>query len=133
MSDFDTATPRPYIRPSSTTPSYGGRVQPSPYAVVECAEFVLVVGVVETEHRLDVIDGLETSGHATADPAGGRIRRDEIGVFRLDPLELAHQRVEFGVGDFGRSEDVVPLFVVPNQAAKFCDAFSRVHRSRAMT
>ena len=43
-------------------------------------------------------------------------------MLRLEPLELAHQRVELGVGDLRRVEDVVALFVMANQAAELVDA-----------
>jgi hypothetical protein len=37
-------------------------------------------------------------------------------------LELARQIIELGVADLGLIEDVVPLFVVPNQATQFSDS-----------
>jgi hypothetical protein len=53
----------------------------------------------------------------------------------LEPLQLLHQLVEFGVADLGLAVDVVAFFVVANQAAEFCDSGSRVqnYRSREMT
>ena len=44
MSDFDTATPRPYIRPSSIAPSYGGLVQPSPGGTTSPCALSAIVG-----------------------------------------------------------------------------------------
>ena len=37
-------------------------------------------------------------------------------MFGLEALELLHQRVELGVGDSGIVQDVVALFVVPDEA-----------------
>jgi hypothetical protein len=43
-------------------------------------------------------------------------------------LQLAHQRVEFSIGDFRRSLDVVELFVSADFGSEFGDAFGWVHR-----
>jgi hypothetical protein len=48
-------------------------------------------------------------------------------VLRLEPLELAHQRVELGVGDLRIAQDVVALFVVADLTAELVDAFGRSH------
>ena len=47
-----------------------------------------------------------------ADALGGRIGRDQFGMFVFELLQLNHELVEFGVGDFGIVEDVVEVFVV---------------------
>ena len=46
----------------------------------------------------------------------------------LESPELAHQRVELGVGDLGRVVDVVALFVVADDAIG-----ARVQRTRVVT
>jgi hypothetical protein len=38
-------------------------------------------------------------------------RRDEIGILGLELLELVQQAIELLVGDFGRSVDVITLFM----------------------
>jgi hypothetical protein len=80
-----------------------------------------------------VLDGLEAGGDAAADAAGGRIVDDEIRVLGLEPFELLHQGIEFGVGDLRLAQDVIALFVIANEPAKFLDAFGRTHRSRERT
>ena len=62
------------------------------HALVEGAQLVLVVGVVETEHRADVLDGGETLGRRAGDALGRRVRGDEVGVLGLEPLELVQER-----------------------------------------
>ncbi len=93
-----------------------GRGETPPHARIELTQLLFGVRVVETEHRLGVLDGLEAGGRAAADALGRRIGRDEIGVLGFEALELLHERVEFGVGQLGIVEDVVPLFVVANFA-----------------
>jgi hypothetical protein len=47
-----------------------------------------------------------------------------------------HERVELGVGYFGVAGDVIALFVIPDEAAKFVNASGRIdraHRSRDRT
>ena len=43
-------------------------------------------------------------------------------MIRFEPLELAHQLVELGIRDLGVGENVIPLFVMTNEAAKLLDA-----------
>ena len=68
-----------------------------------------------------MVDGLEPlrglPGHALRRGIGG----DEIGMGVFERLQLAHQRVELGVGDLGVVENVVPLFVMPNAIAQLLD------------
>ena len=45
----------------------------------------------------------------------------------FERLQLAHQRVELGVGDFGRGVDVVELFVTADFPAELLDAFGGSH------
>ena len=61
------------------------------------------------------------SRRLAADALRGRVGRDELGVVGLEPLELVHERVVFGVGNFGRVEDVVEVLVVAQlMAQSFC-------------
>ena len=77
-------------------------VEAAPHALVERAQLLFVVGVVERQHRQQVLDGREPFGRAAADALRRRVGRDEIGMLGLERLQLAHQRVELGVGDLGR-------------------------------
>jgi hypothetical protein len=47
-----------------------------------------------------------------ADPLRRRVRRDELGVRRLDRAQLVEQRVVFVVADLGVVEDVVAVAVM---------------------
>ena len=66
---------------------------------------------------------LEAVSRLAADPLGGRINREQIGVRGLDALELVHQGVVFGVCDFRCVEDVVEMLVAAEFGAKFFSAF----------
>ena len=50
----------------------------------------------------------------------------------LERAQLAHERVELGVGDLGIVVDVVALFVVADQLAKFADAFGGRHTDQRL-
>ncbi len=62
-------------------------------------ELLVVHRVVQAEQPLPVLDRGEQQGRRAADPLRGRLRGDQGGVLRLQPLQLAHQRVELGVAD----------------------------------
>ena len=102
-------------------------------ARVELAQLVLAVGVVEAEHRRQVRDRLEALGGPAADALGRRVGILQLGMRLLERRELAHQRVELGVGDLGSVVDVVPLFVVADQGAELGDAFGGSHGHRRST
>jgi hypothetical protein len=74
-----------------------------------------------------VENGLEALDRASAHALGRRIGCDQIRVLRLELLQLRHQRVELGVGDFRRAQYVVALFVVPNEGPKFLDSLGGIH------
>ena len=78
-----------------------------PHALVECAELGFIEGVRERQHRMRVLDRCETVRRRRPDPLCRRLGRDELGMLRLELLELAHQRVVRLVGDRRRIEDVV--------------------------
>jgi hypothetical protein len=82
----------------------------------------LVVGVVEAEHRLGVLNRRESFGRAAADALGWRVECNEIRVIALERLELFQQRIELGVGDLRRLMNVILIFVMPDQFAQFDDA-----------
>ena len=95
---------------------------PLPHALIERAELLLVVRVVEAQHRHEVLGRGEAFDRPAGDALCRGIRRDEIGVIPLERLELFDQRVERVVGDFRVVVDVVALFVVTNLAAELVDA-----------
>ncbi len=101
-----------------------------PHPLVERAELLDVVGVVEAEHRDEVVDLVEAVDRAAGDALRRRIGGDQLGMIRFEPLELVQQRVELLVRDLGVVVDVVALFVVPNQIAEFAQAdVARFRRS----
>ena len=53
-----------------------------PHALVEGAQLLLVVGVVEAEHRRQMLDRREALGGPAGDALRRRVRRDEIGMLR---------------------------------------------------
>ena len=102
------------------------------HALVERPQLLVVVGVVEAEHRREVLDGLEaldrTAGHALRRRIGG----DEIGMLGLEPLELVQQPIELLVGDLRVVVDVVALFVMPDRVTQLADAlFGRLSCGRS--
>ena len=104
-----------------------------PDALVEGAQLVLVVGVVEAEHRRQVLDGREAFDRPSRDALRRRIGRDEIRMLGLEPLELVQQAVELLVGNLGVVVDVVALFVVADGVAELFQAFFGAdHRVTAM-
>ena len=52
-------------------------------ALVERAQILFVVGVVEAEHRLQVLDLRKAFGGPAADALRRRIRREQLGMLRL--------------------------------------------------
>ena len=76
-----------------------------------------------------MLDGREAFGRPAADALRRRIRRDQLGMLRLERLELVHQRVELGVDDLRRGVDVIELFVAANLAAELLDSFGGRHQT----
>ena len=95
-------------------------------AAVKVAQLGLVVGVLEAEHRDEMIDFREALRRPSADADGRRVRIGQLGMRALQVLELAHEGVVLRVGDLRRGVDVVALVVVPEEAAKLGDATSEV-------
>ena len=92
----------------------GGAAQ----AFVEGAQVVFVVGVVEAEHRREVRDGREGFGGPAGDALRRRVGGDEIGMLRLERLQLVQQAIELGVGDLRAIVDVIEIFVAPDLSAQ---------------
>ena len=74
---------------------------------VEGAHFLLVEGVAERQHRHAVPHLGELRQRRAADALGRRIRRAQLGMLRLQRLQLAEQRVVLRVGDLRRVLHVV--------------------------
>jgi hypothetical protein len=72
--------------------------------------------------------GSEALSDAAADALRGRIDADEVGMIALEILQLAQQRIIFGVGDFRRGLDVITFFVMADELAELFDASGRIHR-----
>jgi hypothetical protein len=106
-------------------------------ALVEGAELLFVVGVVETEHRLQMLDGRKPLRRAPGHPPRRRIGRDEVGILRFERFQFVEQPVEFRVGNLRIVVDVVTLFVVPDGLAQIANPRDEVlragHRSRERT
>ncbi len=109
------------------------RAQPSLHPLVERPQLVLVVRVVEAEHRHDVLDILEPFDGTAAHTLCRRVAGDELGMFRFDALELVKEPIELLVGDLGIVVDVVALLVMTDRVAQFTDTLQHVHREPAET
>ena len=99
-------------------------------ALVEGAEIVLVVGVVETEHRRDVLDGGKAVGRTAGHALRRRVGRHEVRILRLELLQFVEKAIEFRVGNLRAVVDVVLLFVMPNLRAQLVQAGEGIHRLR---
>ncbi len=97
-----------------------------PDAGVELAHFLLVVRVVDAEHRREVGGAGEGIERFAADALGGAVRGDQGQVLALEALKLLHQRVEFAVGDLGLVLDVVKAVVAADRLAQVLDALLHV-------
>ncbi len=93
------------------------------HAAFPVAQFVLTVGVVERQHGRGVWRFEEPFAGLAPDPLGGRVGRDQVGMFGFDFLQLNHELVEFGIHDFGIVEYVVEVFVVADCFAQCFDLF----------
>ena len=88
------------------------------HALVELADLVLVVAVLDAHHRAAVDDGGEALDGLLADPLRRRFGRHEVGEAGLEVAELAHEAVELRVGDLGVVVDVVLALVVEDLPAQ---------------
>ncbi len=72
----------------------------------------------DREHRHRVAHRSQAFEHRADDALRRRIGADELGVRRLDRLQLLEQRVVVGVGDLGLIEHVVRVRVMREQVAQ---------------
>src|SRR5690606_32527744 len=83
--------------------------------------FLLGEDVRQREHGNPVGDPGEGRRGGGAHPLRRRVGGHQLGVGRLQPLELAHQAVVGGVGDRGPIEDVVAVIVGADLLAELAD------------
>ena len=103
------------------------------HALVEGAQLLLGVRVVETEHRHHVLDGVKAFDRAACHALRRRVGRDELRMLRFNPLELVEQPIELLVGDLGVVVDVVALFVMPDRIAQLAKSPFDAHQKPAGT
>jgi hypothetical protein len=80
--------------------------------VLPTPQLLLVAGVAEREHLLQVLDLLEAVERRRPDPLRRRIRRPQLRVLLLQRPQLVQQRVVLVVADLRVVEDVVEVVVV---------------------
>ena len=90
-------------------------------AAVPVAQFLFAGDVVEREHGAGVRNLGKSFFGLAAYALRGRVGSDQLRVLGFELLELAHQGVEFGVGDLGGVEAVIEVFVVTDGLAEFLD------------
>jgi hypothetical protein len=96
-------------------------------------QLLLVAGVGQRQHRLQVAHLLELVERLRADALRRRVGRAQLGVLGLEVAQLVEQRVVVGVRDLGVVEDVVAVVVVlerPPQLGRPALG-GRAHTSRA--
>jgi hypothetical protein len=80
-------------------------------AVLPGAQLLLVAGVAEREHLLDVLDSLEALQRRRPHPLRGRVGRAQLRVLGLQIAQLVQQRVVLVVADLRVVEYVVEAVV----------------------
>ena len=95
------------------------------HAGVPGAELLLVAGVRQRVHRLQVPSGLELVERRGTHALGRRVGRQELGVLDLEVAQLVQQRVVVGVRDVRVVEDVVAAVVVLDLAPQLGGALLR--------
>ena len=100
--------------------------QPSSHAVVELAQLLLVVGVVDREHGQGVLDLRELGQRGSPDALGRRIGRDQVRVLLLEFLEFGEELVIVAVGDDRLGEHVVGVIVAGDLFTQGFDSFAGV-------
>ena len=104
---------KPSILSSATYPHRPLNVVQAPaQPFVERAQLVLVVGIVQAEHRLRVLNRRKSFHGTAADALRRRIRGDEIGMIALEILKLPQELIELGVGNLGVLVNVIAFFVM---------------------
>ena len=104
-----------------------GGPQALPDPLVERAQLVDVVCVVEAEHRRPVGDGRKALDRLPADALGWRIGRQQVGVRLFECAQLAHERVELGIRDLRGVAIVVQRLVMADLIAEGGDSVGGSH------
>ena len=87
-------------------------------ALEPCVEFVQIHGIVHGIHACHVRDRRKLLAHVAAHALGIAVGRHQIGIGRLDFLQLNEHFVEGGVRDLGCVEHVVAIGVVVELVAQ---------------
>ena len=96
-------------------------------------ELLLVAGVGQRQHRLQVTDLVELVERLAPDSLGGRVRGEQLGVLRLEIAQLVQQSVVLDVRDLGVVEDVVAVAVVLELLPQLGGPLARLLRYPAQT
>ena len=91
-----------------------------------CVELVQIHGVVHGIHARHVRDRRKLLAHVSAYALGIAVRRHQIGIGRLDLLQLNEHFVKGGVRDLGRIEHVVAVGMVVELMAQLGRARRRL-------
>ena len=83
------------------------------------------IRIVQAQHRPRVPHLLESLGRLAAHALRRRVRRQQLRMLGLDPLQLVHQRVVLGVGDLRRVQHVVKVLVAAQFRAQFLRALRK--------
>ena len=95
-------------------------------ALEPCVEFVQIHGIVHGIHACHVRDRRKLLAHVAAHALGIAVGRHQIGIGRLDFLQLNEHFVEGGVRDLGCVEHVVAIGVVVELVAQLGRARCRL-------
>ena len=85
-------------------------------------ELVSVERIIERIHANCMLNGRELGCHCPAHTLGRRRWIEELGIFLLERIEIAQQRVEGRVGDLGGVLHVVEIAVMFDLVAQLLDA-----------
>jgi hypothetical protein len=77
-------------------------------------------------------DRREPFGRASAYAPRRGIERDQVGVFALETLELAHEVVELSVTNLWSGVDVVAVFVMTDLPSEVVYAAGGIHIYRSL-
>ena len=95
-------------------------------ALEPCVEFIKIHGVVHGIHSCHVRDRRKLLAHVAAYALGIAVGRHQIGIGRLDLLQLNEHFVEGGVRNLGRVEHVVSVGMVVELVAQLSRARCRL-------
>ncbi len=100
---------------------HAGRLQQSSHPAVPGAQLVVVLGVRQGQHGLQMLHAAEGRQRLRSHPLRGRVGGHQLGMGLLESAELAEELVVGGVGDLGGVEDVVAVVVQPDLVPQLLD------------